>query len=147
MYHHEFIIALLFDLVLLTRTRVMSSSLQLNNANKTPSSSTRQVINPNPGVHLLCRKKKKKYEKVVEHCNLMSTKLAPRQSRACTVLWNCGASTGAFTHHIGTNHCGANTALYKCRFPDPIFEHVICIGLLFLHQQRIKFKKLKFHKS
>jgi len=69
----------------------MSSSLQLNNANKTPSSSTRQVINPNPGVHLLCRKKKKKYEKVVEHCNLMSTKLAPRQSRACTVLWNCGA--------------------------------------------------------
>jgi len=69
----------------------MSSSLQLNNANKTPSSSTRQVINPNPGVHLLCRKKKKKYEKVVEHCNLMSTKLAPRPSRTCTVLWNCGA--------------------------------------------------------
>lgn len=73
LYHHEFIIALLFDLVLLIRTRVMSSSLQFNNANKAPSSSTRQVIDPNPAVHLLCRKKKKECEKVVKHCNLMST--------------------------------------------------------------------------
>lgn len=76
-------IALVFGLVLLVRpcattARVMSSSLEFSDAAETPSSSsTRQLIDPNPGVHLLStlqkQKEEEEYKKMMKHCSLMST--------------------------------------------------------------------------
>lgn len=60
--------SIVFGLVLLVRpcattTRVMSSSLEFSDAAETPSSSsTRQLIDPNPGVHLLSTLQKQKEE-------------------------------------------------------------------------------------
>jgi hypothetical protein len=98
-----------------------------------PSVFIPKAIDPNPGDHLICgRKKTKEYEKGGE--TLQSHE---HLDQALELV----GSTGAFTHHIDRH----NAVEMSVSCPNLSARNATCLALMFPHQQRIEFKKLNLH--